>query len=239
MLKQAAIATALFLCSSAEGVIISFSPSNKQEECVKLDIGKAGNAVCYQLPTPTPIPPTPCPSPPGRVVMQTLYMSGTNNYAVDDVAFVNPPPGSPYAHNPLALVTAQAPAGSVQVFTLPKTWTDGSAATNGAIGFVDWLLNGQGVQYEVALSQCVGDFTYYKSPQAAVGGYYPCGIVSGPFININWTPQGQVNACKVDQSKTWYVNWRLVPGTTAGCNSINVGGTIYHTCGGAFSTTKL
>jgi hypothetical protein len=191
------------------------------------------NVVADPTPTPSPTPsPTPTPTggscmnpagqlitAPGTIKMQTMYMGGTNNYAVDDLNFVNPPPGTD-ANTILGRVTASAPAGSIQVFTVPKTWSDGiTPAPSVHVGFVDWLLNGIGVQYEIALSTCPGDFSYYKTATAIdnslIPGAQPCGVVSGPTVSLNWSPGGSFIACKtnVAPNATWYMNWRIVPGT--------------------------
>ena len=213
------------------------------------------------VPDPTPAPtPAPTPSPtvgnctnpagqliaaPGPIKMQTMYMGGTNNYAVDDINFVNP--GGDASNNALPLVTAASPSGSIQVFTIPKFWSDGvTPAPSVHAGFVDWLLNGVGVQYEIALSTCPGDFSYYKTATASDNTFnppaQPCGVVSGPTVSLNWSPQGDFRACRtnVAPNATWYMNWRIVPGTAAGCATIGpYFGTTYHTCGHAFGTNAL
>jgi hypothetical protein len=230
--------------------------NGKTLACSDLRMGKAGNvlATCEpQEPNPPAQPPFPgprtCINPAGEtiltpnVVMQTIYMGGTNNYAVDDFNFVNPPPGTD-ANTILSRVTAPAPAGSIQVFTVPTTWPNGSAAPSVSASFVDWLLNGVGVQYEMALSTCKGDFSYYKTAIAANTDFgislQPCGLVAAPFGTISWTPQGSFFACRTNvvPNATWYLNWRVVPGTAGGCGIIGPGGS-YHTCGQTFNTSAF
>jgi hypothetical protein len=168
---------------------------------------------------------------------QVLYMGGTNNYAVDDINFVNPPPNTD-PNTILGRVTAASPSNSIQVFPIPSVFADGTPASSVSAQFVDWLLNGLGVQYEIALSTCPGDFQYYKTQTATdVSGSQPCGIIMGSVGSLNWSAEGTFLACKtnVAPSKTWYLNWRLVPGSGGNCVNNQFG----HTCGQAFYTSHF
>ena len=223
--------------------------------CSELLVENSGDVVATcrlpQEPKPRPQPappPSVCVNPAGQSIaepfnikMQTLYMGGTNNYAVDDANFVNPSPGTD-ANTVLGRVNVKAPSGSIQVFTVPKTWPDGSPALSAAALFVEWLLNAVGVQYEMALSTCKGDFSFYKTAIATntdLGApFQPCGVVSGPSATLSWTPQGSFSACRMNvapASATWYLNWRIVPGTGGNC----VNNPIRHTCGQVFLTTPF
>ena len=243
----------------AQGATLTLN--GKSLTCSELRMGKMGNAVATcesEPPRPTqptfPTPTAPVPgacanpagqlvTPPGPVVMQTMYMGGTNNYAIDDVGFVNPAPGTD-PNTIYKRITTAAPAGSTQAFTVPKTWPDGSPATSVSAGFADWLLNGIGVQYEVALSTCPGDFSYYKTAGASVQfagmTFQPCGVLANPFGSVNWSPEGSFLACKMNvaPNATWYLNWRIVPSTGGGCADIGPG-LAFHTCGNVFSTTQF
>jgi hypothetical protein len=168
------------------------------------------------------------------MVMQTMYMAGTNNYAIDSLGFVNPPPGGARP-NPFNVGTS-SPAGSVQVFPLPTTFPGGAAVNTATAYFANWIIAATGVQYEVGLSKCRGDFSYYQTATAtntdyAPATFQPCGVVSGPDFVISWGTQGNYSTCQVNPAESWYLNWRIVPGTGANCQY-----TTGHTCGQTFFT---
>jgi hypothetical protein len=170
-------------------------------------------------------------------------LGGTNNYAVDDMNFVNPPPGTD-ANTILPRVTAASPSGSIQSFAVPKTWPDNTAADSVSLSFVDWLISGSGVQYEIAMSTCPGDFQYYTTQTASNADLHttPCGVTGTPFGTINWSTNGSFLACRISAAtadKTWYVNWRIVPGTGSSCANITVSGSTYHTCGQPFGSSHF
>jgi hypothetical protein len=171
---------------------------------------------------------------PQGIVVQTMYMAGTNNYAIDSLAFVNPAPGAARP-NPFNVGT-NAPAGSIQVFPLPTTFPGGAPVNTATAYFANWLLAATGVQYEVALSKCRGDFSYYATATAANRDYaplvfQPCGVVSGDTFNVSWGTQGSYSTCQVDAGQ-WYLNWRIVPGTGALCVNTSA-----HTCGQTFTAS--
>ena len=222
--------------------------------CSELRVENSGDVVatCRQpqepKPPSQPAPPSVCVNPagqsiaePSNIKMQTINMGGFNNYAVDDINFVNPPAGTD-ASSILGRVTAKAPSGSIQVFTVPKSWPDGTPALSAVALFAEWLLNAVAVQYEMALSTCKGDFSFYKTAVATNTDFgtpfQPCGVVSGPSATLSWTPQGSFSACRMNvapASATWYLNWRIVPGTGGNCAN----NPIRHTCGQVFFTTPF
>lgn len=193
----------------------------------------AGTPAPTPAPSPTPPPPAPAPYVPGGtcadvpVVMQPMYMSGAINYVFDSANYTNS--GSAiYPSNP----GTSAPQGTIQVFELPKTFKDGKPVTHAHITAGDYPLVDNGATFEVAFSRCKGDFSYYKSTQASVTffgtTYYPCGTVYGPNFSLDWGTQGDLNTCTIPAGETWYLNWRVVPGT---CPSSG------HTCGHIFNVT--
>jgi hypothetical protein len=146
--------------------------------------------------------------------MQTMYMGGSNNYAFDSLAFVNPPAGTNFSGD----AKATAPQDTVQVYPLPQTWPDGTPVTTATAFFASYIYyNLAGAQYEVAFSKCKGDFSYYKTAQAHFTyfgtSYEPCGIVWGADFNASWGTQGSYSSCQVPAGEQWYMNWRVVPGT--------------------------
>jgi len=166
--------------------------------------------------------------------MQTMYLNGSNNYAIDSMGFTNPAPGTrPDPFN----VGTSAPAGSIQVFTLPTLGPGGVPVNVQTVYFAPWVLNAN-AQYEAAFSKCKGDFSYYKSSTASVSAFgtvfQPCGVQSGDTYNLSWgvPPNGSYTTCQVRTGETWYLNWRIVPGTGSNC-----GGTTGHTCGQTFFTS--
>jgi hypothetical protein len=196
-------------------------------------------------PTPGPTPaPTPAPTAPpsgqcvnaagvtvdvpGNIVMQPMFIGGSGNYVFDSSNYLNN--GS--ATNPPS-PGATGPMNTIQVFELPKTWRDGSQVRLAQPVFGDYVLVNNGASFEVAFSKCKGDFSYYKTPQASVtfpGGtqtFTPCGIVYGPNFSMAWGLQGDFLTCQVSATETWYMNWRVVPGTCPTGTG--------HTCGNVFS----
>jgi hypothetical protein len=196
---------------------------------VSASVDSSGNAFysCGGIPTPNPVPlpapaPTPVPAPvpapaptgtcstPANMVMQTMYIGGTNNYAFDSLGFVNPPRGTRFNGD----TRTTSPQNTVQVFPLPKTWPTGEATTHGSIIFTEYAgAYGIGTQYEIALSKCPGDFSYFetKAPE--------CGLIFGSDNGISWdsanTP-GYSFACQIPANEQWYLNWRVVAGTCVG-----------------------
>jgi hypothetical protein len=172
---------------------------------------------------------------PPNIVMQTMYMAGTNNYAIDSLLFVNPAPGAARP-NPFNVGT-NAPSGSVQVFALPTTFPGGAPVNTATAYFANWIIAATGVQYEVGLSKCRGDFSYYNSATAANRDYpplvfQPCGVISGDTFNVSWGSQGSYSTCQVNPNEQWYLNWRIVPGTGSGCQFTSA-----HTCGQTFTAS--
>jgi hypothetical protein len=191
-------------------------------------------------PTPTPSP-TPSPTggatcvnsagqtvtEPAKMIMQPMFVGGTNNYVFDSDKYSNT--GRPNIDP--AVVGAQ---GTTQVFELPKTWGAGGRAIDGAqVAFASYIVySGAGAQYEVAFSKCKGDFSYYKSAQAQVGypgttqTFQPCGVIWGSDMSVGWSIGGpSIYSCGIPAGETWYMNWRVVPGT---CNNGS------YTCGQTF-----
>jgi hypothetical protein len=165
--------------------------------------------------------------------MQTMFAGGTNNYAFDSSNYVNDGrSGSLAPPDP----NTSVPMNTIQVFELPKTWRDGGVLTYAQPQFSQTtLVNSIGAQYEVGLSKCKGDFSYYHTAQASysfyAGGaqFTPCGTVAGDSYIIAWTTDPtrvDYQTCNVPVNETWYMNWRVVPGT---CPT-----TTGHTCGQVF-----
>jgi hypothetical protein len=191
-------------------------------------------------PAPTPLP-TPAPtSPPtgscyngtqtipetSNIVMQTMYAGGTNNYVLDSRSYTNPVPGTQANGFPQATTVDN----TVQVFPLPQTWPDGAPITAALLSFTDYIyFNLSGAQYEISLSKCKGDFSYYKTAQQYPIGndtYQPCGGLFGATASVRWSNQGNFLTCQIPTGEQWYMNWRPVPGS---CPT-NFG----HTCGQTF-----
>jgi len=165
---------------------------------------------------------------PSNIVMQPIFPGGSSNYVFDSSNYVN----SGSSINPSSPGT-DVPMNTIQVFTLPRTWADGNPVTYAAPVFSDYpLVNQVGMQIEVAFSKCKGDFSYYKTPQASVTlpgsnqAFTPCGIVYGPNFSMAWGQQGDYLTCQVPAGETWYMNWRIVPGTFPTGTG--------HTCGHVF-----
>ncbi len=195
-------------------------------------------------PTPTPAAAGTCTNSAGQVittpsniVMQVMYAGGTNNYAYDSSNYVNDGrSGSMAPPDPNTTV----PMNTIQVFELPKTWRDGGPLTYAQPSFSQTtLVNSIGAQYEVAFSKCKGDFSYYQTPQASYSFYpggaafVPCGLIHGDSFPVAWTTdptRADSSTCVVPPSETWYMNWRVVPGT---CPT-----TTGHTCGQVFSVPR-
>lgn len=172
-------------------------------------------------PAPAPPPPLPvtppvgsCPAVEGTIVMQTMNPGGTNNYALDSLAYRNPPPGVQANGFP----EATTPHNTVQVFPLSRTWPDGQPVTSAVVTFTDYIyFNLAGAQYEVSLSPCKGDFTSYKTAQTYHipynGTFTACGGVFGPSFSVRWGAEGNFMTCQIPANEQWYLNWRVVPGT--------------------------
>jgi len=215
-----------------------------------LDVTCTSGTTPTPTPTPTPSPtptptPTPTPSPtggtctnlagatitiPANIVNQPLYMGGTNNYALDSSHYTNPAPGTPFNGN----TGATTPENTIQVFKLPTTWPAGAPVNVASAYFAPWLINASGVNFEVAFSNCPGDFSYYKTATAANTDFgiplQVCGVAAGDTLVLNWGPVGSFTTCRIPPGTgDWYLNWRVVPGT---CPT-NLG----HTCGQTFYTS--
>ena len=183
----------------------------------------AANTYTYvgggNAPTPTPSPtpsPTPGPTPgatcinsagqaitePSNIVMQTMVAGGTNNYVFDGTK------------------NSTSPQGTIQVFPLPKSWTDSSGATIPLTGatvlFASYVnVNLAGAQYEVAFSKCKGDFSYWDTTQASVAYpgssqvFKPCGLTAGADMSVGWSDTPSIYTCLVPANEQWYMNWRV------------------------------
>jgi hypothetical protein len=64
---------------------------------------------------------------------------------------------------------------------------------------------------EWAISKVPGDFDYYLSPAASVGGQTPCGGINGAVGGTYyWSVAGSFYECKVDNVNKWYLNVRYL-----------------------------
>jgi hypothetical protein len=150
---------------------------------------------------------------PSNIVMQTMIAGGTNNYVFDGT------------------VNSTSPQGTIQVFPLPKVWLDGSPLTGASAVFASYVnVNLAGAVYEVSISKCKGDFSYYKTTQASVAYpgsnqvFYPCGLTAGADMSVGWSDTSSIYTCMVPANEQWYMNWRV-----SNCPS-GYG----HTCGQTF-----
>jgi hypothetical protein len=146
--------------------------------------------------------------------MQTMFPGGTNNYVFDSNSFTNT--GTQYNAYP---PQGQLPTGTIQIFELPRKWKDGAFLLGAQVQFASFIsYSGGGAQYEIAFSKCKGDFEYYKTPQASVSAYgqtfQTCGIVWGADVSLGWSiGDASIYSCGIPAGETWYMNWRVVPGT--------------------------
>lgn len=208
-------------------------------EYTGIQVGKLGNVIvtCSGTPPLTPAPtnpPTPAPQPapaptpvacvtPPNVVMQTMFIGGTNNFVFDSVSYTNT--GVP-------IQPSGGAANTIQVFPLPQTWTGrDEPVTHAYVGFNPYVQYSQrGVNYEIAFSRCPGDFAYYKTVTVISGGEVltPCGGVKGQLARLDWKIGGVSDAgsCAIPSGEQWYMNWRPI-------NCQSLGGV---TCGQTFYT---
>ena len=186
-------------------------------------LDSAGNAsyICSGAPQPTPPVPAPTPPPapppaptpvptsgvcinsagesipiPTNIVMQTMKVGGTNNYALDGTW------------------SSTAPQNTIQVFPLPTVWGDGKALRGANVQFTSTSFVNLSAEYEVSFSKCPGDFSYYKNARASVPygthTFFPCGIRFGSDFNISWGNEGpSIYACYTPPGEQWYMNWRV------------------------------
>lgn len=158
--------------------------------------------------TPTPTPPvTPTPSP---------------------TPTPTPPPsgcGSPYTpftlSNPNASAIHYGQVSTAYSTPLPR----GPSGTYG-YGFLQQGDNpGTPTEMTVewSISKCPGDFSYYHSSEAAVqsprgGTTFPCGGTNGAVGGTYYWTSGspEYYQCRVDNTRTWYINVRYVNGCPIG-----------------------
>jgi len=157
-------------------------------------------------PAPTPTPsPTPSPTPipdacsgltPANVVR--LNLSSANASAIHKGLA-----GVPYSYVLPKGASGAYNSGFLQQGDHPATPTEMT---------VEW-----------AISNCPGDFTYYRSAAASFTGgrsggtSYPCGGINGAATGAYyWSLGGSSYECKVDNTKTWYINVRYISGCPAG-----------------------
>lgn len=104
--------------------------------------------------------------------------------------------------------------GKIYSFPLPTS--------KGSFGTTNTVFTPGSLTMEIAISQCPGDFTYYKTTTASVSTVgkvlYPCGAVVGyESGGLSWnTAQSAFRpVCLTPTGQNWYINLRM----TAGCPS--------------------